>query len=1370
MPRGSVDSLPARKFFVQIAWSQVFAIGLSPLLSLQAQAQTVGLPASGGDYLGSKIPAGLSASERMLVQNAPNITAPHSTILPTDVMPLPAAQERMSIGENFQLRLLQSLPSRFYFSGSCETSFRYETNPFQFPTKRKFLTQLPSPNTIRQLNYFQQGQINDLIGLVNDADGIFRVLPNVSGGWTLTPSTRLFANYFAIRDSLFHHIRLNTVIHSYAGGIQQDFRLGDRANLQAEFQFRELNQMHQQSVFDFLPGLTCSYILNPKTVLFANALIQLRGKKYFQAPVKELDPFYTFGGLFQKSGWTFSASATFVQNFRNQFKHNAQIPVNNYVLIADFEIARRLFKQIPGLQAFVRAEPIWNGHSHNRPGLAGVDFRLFYGMRMALAKPALTATIEQIREQLKEQETAPQRLQPGSKPSAYLEPYQLISANPQPIHGYSGENGGAGQGQYLTPDIASCQGAECATPTDELPGALSDAQRQIADSGDSPAGTSDQILNLSQATADWSTLEEAAEKAVTSSSDASSALASLIEKSAALSTSGSYCDTAGRTKQLVQSTPALKAPAVLVAQAPRATPSPSVLFTTGSARVSLPAPEVKLLDLSAGRIDWSGLEAAALAAGRYQAADSRALSGVVERAQSQSTLTAYAATAGRTRQLAPGLIPSTPLVAQGDLPATSPTPTDKSAKQESDRPALCHGEAQPIQMRIFAEMKPAGSSLSGVSHAAIASVPRAVPATPVSETSLSKILDLSCSAIDWSGLETACVSASRYVAPFSQMVSVLAERAQASSSSIAYGETATRTTRLASAARRLFVPGVASAPPQAKPFARGTEPVLESSRAQIVDLAGSDFTQLEFAARSGMGPAASRSSDIAEITERATAGSTQALYTLTAGRADTLAARKPDNQPLVAATPAVVVAPFAVKRPAVASASSPAVAVVPRTEAVVAPAPVKPQTTLISLGEARVDWMGLEAAAVRAANWAIPGHLDLSQLIEAAAVRSSSQAYRQTAERCQKLAVQLPPAPVPKATATPVVASSPVTAMAKPQTVACVSPVPVVAPFAVKRPAVASASSAAVVVVPRTEAVVAPAPVKPQTTLISLGEARVDWTGLEAAAVRAANWAIPGHLDLSRLIDAAAEQTSATAYMLTAQRTGKLVSHINQAPQQLAARPAKEMVGDRQARPSETKDAGIAPLIELGDAKISWSELTDLSLKNIDLSAHYLGGIHQIIDAGVMESARMSAIALARRPLPVRNSAPGAARGTSATQRVLTMYAQRKENPSSGNAGQAADNGDSKSRANLERQSAQSTLVDSVAGDLDRLRQIELDRAKKERERKLLAERSRSKPTATTMEMRIVPPLPVVQMDGKQNPFRDSGLDLKAPLMLNVVR
>ncbi|MBX9686345.1 MAG: hypothetical protein K2X27_06555 [Candidatus Obscuribacterales bacterium] len=401
-------------------------------------------------------------------------TTPSSTIIPTDTLPLPAVQNRMTFAENLQLRILQKLPARFYFNSTCEVSGRDETNPFQFPKKESLMRQLPPPPIWRQLNAFQQAQLYDIVGLVARNDMVFRVLPNVTGGWTLTPRTRVYGNYFMIRDQLSHMTRLNTVIHSVGMGLQQDIPITSRGNLQAEIQWRQLYQLHQRSVFDFLPGLTFSYVLTPRVVLFTNALFQLRGRQFFQAPTKEMDPFYTWGALYQKNGWTFSASTTLVQNFRHPFRKDATIPQNNYSFISDFEVSRRVIKQLPGLQAFVRAEPIWNFHSRNTPGLSGMDFRLFFGMRMSLAKPALTSALEQLRQQLEEQETEPtapgEKKEPSkeTKPSAYIAPHEIIASSPQPMHGYINEATGTEDPQ-AAPQLAPVANSETQAEPAPLP-------------------------------------------------------------------------------------------------------------------------------------------------------------------------------------------------------------------------------------------------------------------------------------------------------------------------------------------------------------------------------------------------------------------------------------------------------------------------------------------------------------------------------------------------------------------------------------------------------------------------------------------------------------------------------------------------------------------------------------------------------------------------------------------------------------------------------------------------------------------------------------------------------------------------------------
>ena len=592
---------------------QAFAITLSPLLPLSAMAQAPAVSTPSTSATSTTIGPG------------------NTTILPTDVVPLADRDAyKTPIGELLQLKIMQRLPARLYFSTSIEVTGRNETNPFQFPLKRRLMADLPRPAIWRLLSATQQASLYDIIGQVARNNMVFRALPNVSGGWTLGPHTRLFTNYFMIRDQLNHSMRLNTVIHSYAVGLQHDIPIGAKGSMQLEFQGRELWQLHQQSVFDFLPGITLSYIATPRTVLFVNALIQARGKAPFQAPTKEIDPFFTWGGLYQKNGWTFSASTTFVQNFREPFHSNATIPKNSYVFISDFEIARRILKQYPGLQAFCRAEPIWNFHASNIPSLSGMDFRMFFGMRFAMAKPALTQTLQQIREQLKQEGEEGNPQAPG-KPSANEAPVieTPIAQNPQPIHG------------FLEGDT-------------------------LAETCSLPGGADNPLIAEDTSVAPPATQNSAAEP-----------IASTIDST---DSSSAPTETASATTDNSSSTPTVSSGRTLDA----------IAAANNVASTAATAPgENKIMDLSTAQIDWKELESAALPVDNNNKDE---LHSLLEQAQEQSNQQALQGRGQKLHELAekqekeyklafapapmsikPAVVTNIPLVPVAKMPSTKAT-------------------------------------------------------------------------------------------------------------------------------------------------------------------------------------------------------------------------------------------------------------------------------------------------------------------------------------------------------------------------------------------------------------------------------------------------------------------------------------------------------------------------------------------------------------------------------------------------------------------------------------------------------------------------------------------------------------------------
>lgn len=304
---------------------------------------------------------------------------PNPNFLPTDVTPLIFSGERRLISRDLQFAILKRLPERMWFNSVTEISQRFESNPL----------------------FDRRHAVGDYV---------FRALPNVTLGYNIFKRTSVYTNYFVIKDVFARHNQLTfPTFQSLSLGLRQDIPVNNKINVQLDFQARELWQITHLNQADLLPAVNVTAAINPNLVAFASTLLQMRSRYFFQGATRELDPFYSVGFLWRRGKWIFTATDTFVTNFRSPPFHGSVPRQGNVTMIADFELSRPI-STVPGLTSFVRAEPVWNWDSNNTPGLSGFDIRIFSGLRLAVGKPSYTATIEQIRDQIREyeNETTPQ--------------------------------------------------------------------------------------------------------------------------------------------------------------------------------------------------------------------------------------------------------------------------------------------------------------------------------------------------------------------------------------------------------------------------------------------------------------------------------------------------------------------------------------------------------------------------------------------------------------------------------------------------------------------------------------------------------------------------------------------------------------------------------------------------------------------------------------------------------------------------------------------------------------------------------------------------------------------------------------------------
>ena len=272
--------------------------------------------------------------------------------VPIDLTPV-NLPERGNALDSFKAQTLYHLPARLFLYANCENTLRLETNVLQ---------------TLKR----------------NRADMIYRVLPNITLGWAFTPRTRFAWNYFFLRDTYTKDYFLDRNMQSVGFRLDHDIPVGEKATLTTGIFTRELFITHSGPLNDLIPSVVLTRRVGFHGVVYGSILGQFRFRNVLQR-YQEMDQFYSVGGAYRKGLWYLSGDFTTITNFGKRRLRGGH---NNQNFILTLEAGRQMGRRLP-VTAFIRLEPIFNTGANSSTGFAGVNIRVFGGLRVEVAKPAI---------------------------------------------------------------------------------------------------------------------------------------------------------------------------------------------------------------------------------------------------------------------------------------------------------------------------------------------------------------------------------------------------------------------------------------------------------------------------------------------------------------------------------------------------------------------------------------------------------------------------------------------------------------------------------------------------------------------------------------------------------------------------------------------------------------------------------------------------------------------------------------------------------------------------------------------------------------------------------------------------------------------